>query len=128
MLHTQAPRIAELLFRQGGAALQNGAFMVFGPQRGDGQNSFCHEGLHHSVHPLQHEAENVVLGRERAREFELRRFFSARTTITCTRGMTSREQKALSAADCDVTFDNLTRQLYATDGSIYQIEPSVRTW
>ncbi len=30
---------------------------------------------------------------------------------------------ALVAADCDVAFDNLTRQLYATDASIYQIEP-----
>ena len=30
---------------------------------------------------------------------------------------------ALHAANCDVAFDNLTRQLYATDASIYQIEP-----
>jgi len=29
----------------------------------------------------------------------------------------------LEAADCEVRFDNLTRQLYATDASIYQIEP-----
>ncbi len=33
------------------------------------------------------------------------------------------QQKALAAADCEVRFDNLTRQLYATDASIYQIEP-----
>ncbi len=33
------------------------------------------------------------------------------------------KNSALSAADCDVAFDNLTRQLYATDASIYQIEP-----
>lgn len=37
--------------------------------------------------------------------------------------MTSTEQAALAAADCDLAFDNLTRQLYATDASIYQIEP-----
>src|SRR5580704_16714818 len=38
--------------------------------------------------------------------------------------MTSAKQKsALADADCDVAFDNLTRQLYATDASIYQIEP-----
>jgi FAD/FMN-containing dehydrogenase/Fe-S oxidoreductase len=38
--------------------------------------------------------------------------------------MTSATQKsALGAADCAVAFDNLTRQLYATDASIYQIEP-----
>src|SRR6185503_17945903 len=32
-------------------------------------------------------------------------------------------QKALATADCEIAFDNLTRQLYATDASIYQIEP-----
>src|ERR1022692_2634439 len=38
--------------------------------------------------------------------------------------MTSAQQlSALSAAGCDVAFDNLTRQLYATDASIYQVEP-----
>jgi FAD/FMN-containing dehydrogenase/Fe-S oxidoreductase len=38
--------------------------------------------------------------------------------------MTSTQQSsALAAADCDVAFDNLTRQLYATDASLYQIEP-----
>ena len=31
---------------------------------------------------------------------------------------------ALAAADCDIAFDNLTRQLYATDASIYQVEPA----
>src|SRR2546430_7136328 len=29
----------------------------------------------------------------------------------------------MRASGCDVHFDNLTRQLYATDASIYQIEP-----
>ena len=29
----------------------------------------------------------------------------------------------LQAANCEVAFDNLTRQLYATDASLYQIEP-----
>src|SRR6187200_1577793 len=37
--------------------------------------------------------------------------------------MISAIQGALAAADCDVAFDNLTRQLYATDASIYQIVP-----
>ena len=32
-------------------------------------------------------------------------------------------QERIRAAGCDVRFDNLTRQLYATDASIYQIEP-----
>src|SRR5881397_358879 len=37
----------------------------------------------------------------------------------------SAQQRAfLIAADCEVAFDNLTRQLYATDASIYQIEPA----
>jgi len=39
--------------------------------------------------------------------------------------MMSAQQRAfLIAADCEVAFDNLTRQLYATDASIYQIEPA----
>ena len=38
--------------------------------------------------------------------------------------MTSTQQNsALAAADCQVALDNLTRQLYATDASLYQIEP-----
>ncbi len=38
--------------------------------------------------------------------------------------MTPNQQLAtLKAAVCDVAFDNLTRQLYATDASPYQIEP-----
>src|SRR5437764_10902550 len=32
-------------------------------------------------------------------------------------------QNRIRASGCDVHFDNLTRQLYATDASIYQIEP-----
>jgi hypothetical protein len=36
--------------------------------------------------------------------------------------MTPNQQLAtLKAAVCDVAFDNLTRQLYATDASVYQI-------
>lgn len=38
--------------------------------------------------------------------------------------MTPTQQHAtLSAANCEIAFDNLTRQLYATDASHYQIEP-----
>src|SRR4030088_1494878 len=38
--------------------------------------------------------------------------------------MTSAQyQSAFTATNCEVAFDNLTRQLYATDASIYQIEP-----
>src|SRR5438132_286008 len=38
--------------------------------------------------------------------------------------MTSAQQQAtLSGANCEIAFDNLTRQLYATDASIYQVEP-----
>ena len=32
-------------------------------------------------------------------------------------------KQALAKVDCEVRFDSLTRQLYATDASIYQIEP-----
>src|SRR5450432_636332 len=38
--------------------------------------------------------------------------------------VTSLQQRRFSALDCDIAFDNLTRQLYATDASIYQIEPA----
>ncbi len=38
--------------------------------------------------------------------------------------MTSAQEKAFAATGCDVRFDNLTRQLFATDASIYQIEPT----
>src|SRR5450759_3275235 len=38
--------------------------------------------------------------------------------------MTSVQENRIAAADCEVAFDNLTRQLYATDASIYQIEPA----
>jgi hypothetical protein len=31
---------------------------------------------------------------------------------------------SLASADCDISFDNLTRQLYETDASIYQMVPS----
>src|SRR5881296_1515258 len=37
--------------------------------------------------------------------------------------MTETQAKRIAAAGCDVRLDNLTRQLYATDASIYQIEP-----
>jgi FAD/FMN-containing dehydrogenase/Fe-S oxidoreductase len=38
--------------------------------------------------------------------------------------MASAQQiSALAAVNCEVAFDNLTRQLYATDASVYQIEP-----
>jgi FAD/FMN-containing dehydrogenase/Fe-S oxidoreductase len=38
-------------------------------------------------------------------------------------GMTSTQERKIRQTGCDVRFDNLTRQLYATDASIYQIEP-----
>src|SRR5437773_3996263 len=38
-------------------------------------------------------------------------------------GMTSAPERKIRQPACDVRFDNLTRQLYATDASIYQIEP-----
>src|SRR6184192_2742520 len=38
--------------------------------------------------------------------------------------MTSAPERKIRQTGCDVRFDNLTRQLYATDASIYQIEPA----
>src|SRR5256884_1419105 len=37
--------------------------------------------------------------------------------------MTSAQERKIKQTGCDARFDNLTRQLYATDASIYQIEP-----
>jgi FAD/FMN-containing dehydrogenase/Fe-S oxidoreductase len=37
--------------------------------------------------------------------------------------MTSARERKIKQTGCDARFDNLTRQLYATDASIYQIEP-----
>jgi FAD/FMN-containing dehydrogenase/Fe-S oxidoreductase len=37
--------------------------------------------------------------------------------------ISSQVQSALAATGCEVRFDNLTRQLYATDASIYQVVP-----
>jgi FAD/FMN-containing dehydrogenase/Fe-S oxidoreductase len=38
--------------------------------------------------------------------------------------LTDRQRALLAKADCDIAFDNLTRQLYATDASHYQVEPA----
>ncbi|HEU0208655.1 MAG TPA: FAD-linked oxidase C-terminal domain-containing protein [Candidatus Udaeobacter sp.] len=37
--------------------------------------------------------------------------------------MTSAQEHKIRQTGCDVRFDNLTRQLYSTDASIYEIEP-----
>src|SRR3954471_3972191 len=38
--------------------------------------------------------------------------------------MTSLQRSTLENADCEIAFDDLTRQLYATDASLYQLEPA----
>jgi FAD/FMN-containing dehydrogenase/Fe-S oxidoreductase len=38
--------------------------------------------------------------------------------------MTSGPRFTLENADCEIAFDDLTRQLYATDASLYQIQPA----
>ena len=38
--------------------------------------------------------------------------------------MTSVQRSTLAAADCEVVYDDLTRQLYATDASLYQLQPA----
>jgi FAD/FMN-containing dehydrogenase/Fe-S oxidoreductase len=38
--------------------------------------------------------------------------------------MTSIQNATLAAADCEIAFDDLTRKLYATDASLYQLEPA----
>ena len=38
--------------------------------------------------------------------------------------MTATQEQEIKASGCDVRFDDLTRQLYSTDASIYQIRPA----
>src|SRR3954466_14296378 len=38
--------------------------------------------------------------------------------------MTTGQQEALKSSGCDIRFDDLTRELYSTDASIYQIHPA----
>jgi FAD/FMN-containing dehydrogenase/Fe-S oxidoreductase len=38
--------------------------------------------------------------------------------------MTSVQTSTLAVADCEIAFDDLTRQLYATDASLYQMQPA----
>jgi FAD/FMN-containing dehydrogenase/Fe-S oxidoreductase len=38
--------------------------------------------------------------------------------------MNSTQRSALAAGDCEIAFDDLTRRLYATDASLYQLEPA----
>src|SRR6202140_2484475 len=38
--------------------------------------------------------------------------------------MTPLQRSTPAAADCEVAFDDLTRKLYATDASLYQLEPA----
>ncbi len=38
--------------------------------------------------------------------------------------ISAQQQATLTGSNCEVAFDNLTRQLYATDASIYRIEPA----
>ena len=37
--------------------------------------------------------------------------------------ISAQQQVTLRGANCEIAFDNLTLQLYATDASIYQLEP-----
>jgi FAD/FMN-containing dehydrogenase/Fe-S oxidoreductase len=43
--------------------------------------------------------------------------------IVIFRRMTSAQERKIRQTGCDARFDNLTRQLYSTDASIYQIHP-----
>src|SRR6476661_10243010 len=43
--------------------------------------------------------------------------------IFWTARMTSAQERKIRQTGCDARFDNLTRQLYSTDASIYQIRP-----
>src|SRR5665213_1531994 len=38
--------------------------------------------------------------------------------------LSASQRVLLTKVDCEIAFDNLTRQLYATDASMYQIEPA----
>ncbi len=44
-------------------------------------------------------------------------------TLWLTLMLSAAQKSVLNASGCEVAFDNLTRQLYATDASIYRVEP-----
>ena len=48
---------------------------------------------------------------------------STRGAVLCHGKMTSAQERKIRQTGCDARFDNLTRQLYSTDASIYQIHP-----
>jgi FAD/FMN-containing dehydrogenase len=39
--------------------------------------------------------------------------------------ISAQQQALLAGSNCEIAFDNLTRQLYSTDASIYQLTPTV---
>jgi FAD/FMN-containing dehydrogenase/Fe-S oxidoreductase len=52
-----------------------------------------------------------------------RRSPGATDALMLSKDMTSAQERKIRQTGCDVRFDNLTRQLYSTDASIYQIRP-----
>src|SRR5205823_4043047 len=48
---------------------------------------------------------------------------TARLRLMLSQEMTSAQERKIRQTGCDARFDNLTRQLYSTDASIYQIHP-----
>src|SRR5437588_12515684 len=59
----------------------------------------------------------------KSQQFTCHRLPRSRSCDKLAEVISAAAQQKIRATGCDVRFDNLTRQLYATDASIYQIEP-----
>ena len=57
------------------------------------------------------------------RKTKIARFTNGRSTDSLSVMLSTQQMAALNASNCEVAFDNLTLQLYATDASPYQIIP-----
>src|SRR5437588_11810 len=59
----------------------------------------------------------------KSQQFTCHRLPRSRSCDKLAEVISAAAQQKIRASGCDVRFDNLTRQLYATDASIYQVEP-----
>src|SRR4030095_12747856 len=58
-----------------------------------------------------------------SQERNQRRSPGAADALMLSKDMTSAQERKIRQTGCDARFDKLTRQLYSTDASIYQIHP-----
>src|SRR6266536_6496460 len=65
----------------------------------------------------------MLTARRKSQQFTCHPLSRSRSCDKLGQVISAAAQQKIRASGCDVRFDNLTRQLYDTDASIYQIEP-----